>query len=201
MADQQPPSPPPPPPQPVPPAQNIPAPLLPRRYTKHEHQGSTYIQKKNDLYLMCNFTFTVNAHSVLLDKLGNQVFVLSCGNQDDRIFRVPVTYSDLDTLSKTAAKIEKFKSGFDALLHLDVAKTGCLHHIIRSEIEEYQSKNVQNQKEILILDEIGFRKMEERDIYVVGPNQVISVDSDPVLDERLSRLEKLWMGPASEDYR
>ena len=181
--------------------QNNPPPLVPHRYQKHEHEGSTYIRKKNELKLMCNFTFSVNAHSVLPDANGNQLFILACGNQDGRIFKVPITYADLDNLSKIVAKIERFKTGFDALLHLDVAKAGSLHSIVRSEIDDYNSKNVEDQKEVIVIDSLGFKKMEGVDIYVIGPNQVISVDSNPDIDERLRHLETIWMGPDSEDLR
>ena len=181
---------------------NVPAPLVPRRYPKHEHDGSTFIQKKNDLRLMCNFTFKVNSHSLLLDRNGNQVFVLSCGSQDGRIFKVPITYADLDTLSKVCAKIERFKTGFDAVLHFEVAKAGCLHSIVRSEIEEYKSNNIENQNEVIVLDSIGFKKIEGiSNIYVVGPKQVITVEANPAAEERIRGLETLWMGPDLEDLR
>ena len=100
-------------------AQNVPP---PHRSGKHEQDGWTYIRKKNSLLLMCNFTFAVNAHSVLPDCQGNQIYILSCGNQDGKVFRVPILYSDLDTLKKISSKINYFKTGFDALLHLDVAE-------------------------------------------------------------------------------
>ena len=193
------PPPPPPPPQQI--GQNDPPALVPHRFEKHEHEGSTYIRKKNDLRLMCNFTFKVNAHSVLPDSKGNQLFILACGNQDGRIFKVPITYSDLDTLSKIVTKIERFKTGFDALLHLDVAKAGSLHSIVRSEIDDYKSNNVEDQKEVIVIDSLGFKRLEGAEIYVVGPNQVISVESNPEIDERLRKLETIWMGPDTDDLR
>ena len=91
---------------------------------------------------------------------GNDVYVLSCGI-DDTVFRVPITVPDTDTHTLIYNKIVKYKGGFNAVLHFDVAKAGELHKIIRTEIEEYKCSNVENQKEVLVLEETGFRSIKD----------------------------------------
>ena len=73
---------------------------------KQEIDSSTFVKTKAGLKLMTNFTFMIKSHSLLNDKEGNKIFLLSCGTKD-RVFKVPVCLSDTDTLKKIIAKLNK----------------------------------------------------------------------------------------------
>ena len=66
--------------------------IAPNRITKTEIDSSTYIKTKTGLRLMCNFTFRINTHSLIPDREGNKIYVLFCGTQDGRIFKVSTRF-------------------------------------------------------------------------------------------------------------
>ena len=82
------------------------APTPPSSVTKQEIDSSTFVKTKAGLKLMTNFTFKVKSHSLLNDKEGNSMFLLSCGTKT-KVFRVPVCLSDTDTLRKIIAQLNK----------------------------------------------------------------------------------------------
>ena len=63
----------------------------------------------------------------------------------------------------------KFKVWFDASLSQEESKIALLHSLIRSEIEEYNSKTEGERSEVIVCDELGYRNIEGfGDIFIVG---------------------------------
>ena len=148
--------------------------LAPMAMFKTEIDSSTYIRSKQGLRMLANFTFEIRAHSLIPDRDGNVIYVLYCGTQEGKVFKVPVTYKDTDNLEKICSKVNQFKSGYNACLSKEESKMARLHTMVRAQIDEYKSKNQVDQKEVIVADEVGFKNISGLgDVYIVGPKQVM----------------------------
>ena len=158
-----------------------------------EIDSSTYVTIKTNMRQLANFTFKVQSHSPIKDKDGNMIFVLHCGNKQGQRFKIPITYSDTDNLQDIYNIIKKYKKGQNATLSLEEAKIARIHTMIRADIDEYLSLDSAHQKEMLVLDSLGFKTVEGLGvIYVVGPNQVLLVENDPNKEEILRKMGKCY---------
>ena len=88
--------------------------------------------------------------------------------------------------------------GFDAALSQEESKAARLHSLIRNELEDYNLKSETEQNEVLVCEELGYRKIEGfGEVFIVGPNQIISTEGKTEIEDKLSKLEIIWTG--SED--
>ena len=176
---------------------------IPGPPAKIEIDSATYVKGKKGLRLMTNFVFSVKAHSILNDKEGNRIYLLYCGTQEGRVFKVPITVDETDTLQKITSKISRFKTGFDAVIHAEEAKFARLHSMVRAEIDEYKSKDARDKVEVIVCGEFGRKNVEGiGEVYILGPSQIISVSGDTETERKLALKEIFWMGdPNVEDLR
>ena len=147
-------------PQPNPGDKNPPQ-VVQEHLEKLEIDNCTFIVHKKVQRLLCNFTFCVNAHSLILDNDGEQIYILACGTQDGNVFHVPISSPDTDSVEKISFKINRFKAGNNAVMHKKVAIAGNLPSMIRMEIDRYKANNIENQRELLVLGETGVKFIEK----------------------------------------
>jgi hypothetical protein len=138
----------------------------------------TVVFSKGKWKNLANFKIhTINKHGYLPGKI--PVFLLECtyANVDKELkkFTIPIEESDLDSIDRLYAKFCAYKDLIGGCINKSLLTYSEFHNFLNDMIDDYRSKDVQYQTEVLVIQKKGFMESNsllKGRLYVIGNTKI-----------------------------